>query len=270
LRVDLHKLITLEGVNYTNKVFVRRVRFSCGKPSCPKCFKSGWAVREAGNVEARLKEASKHFGLVEHIVVSIPVKDYGLDLKAFRHKVIKMLKGIGVVGGCLIFHGFRYNLRKQWYFSPHFHVLGFILGGYRRCRRCKGADCYACDGGFDGKTYKLYHKNGYIVSVMGKRKTVFGTAWYQLNHSCYKTDSVRFHIATWFGNCSYRKLKVTVELRKAVCPICQHDLVGIRYFGNKRLNCFYERDSFEDYEEDGRIVFVERVKRRYGSGSHEA
>jgi len=210
LRVDLHKLITLEGVNYTNKVFVRRVRFSCGKPSCPKCFKSGWAVREAGNVEARLKEASKHFGSVEHIVASIPVKDYGLDLKALRLKVIKMLKGIGVVGGCLIFHGFRYNLRKQWYFSPHFHVLGFILGGYARCRRCKGADCYACDGGFDGKTYKLYHKNGYIIRVMGKRKTVFGTSWYQLNHSSYKAGSVRFHIATWFGVCSYRKLKVTV------------------------------------------------------------
>jgi len=36
-------------------------------------------------------------------------------------------------------------------------------------------------------------------------------------------------VATLFGNCSYRKLKVTVELRKSVCPICQHDLEKLRY-----------------------------------------
>lgn len=263
LRVDLHKLITLDGVNYAGKVFVRRIRFSCGKPSCPVCFKSGWAVREAGRIEARLAEASKRFGVVEHIVASVPVKDYGLDLKALRRKIIKILTALGVVGGVLIFHGFRYSLRKGWYWSPHFHVLGYILGGYGRCRRCKGGDCYACDG-FEGKLYKCYRSNGYIVRVLGKRITVFGTAWYQLNHSSYKANVKRFHIATWFGICSYRKLKVTVEMRKDVCPICKHDIVGIRYFGGKRLNLNDEWDSFEDYEEDGCVVFVERVEYPYG------
>ena len=48
-------------------------------------------------------------------------------------------------------------------------------------------------------------------------------------------------------------------MRKEVCPICQHDLVEIRYFGSKRLSLDKERDSFDDYEEDGRVVFVERV-----------
>ena len=51
-----------------------------------------------------------------------------------------------------------------------------------------------------------------------------GTAWYQLNHASVKRGVSRFHVATWFGVCSYRKLKLTVELKKAVCPICQHDL----------------------------------------------
>jgi len=267
LRVDLHNLITLDGRNFKGKVFVRRVRFSCGKPSCPVCFKSGWAVREAGNIEARLREASKRFGKVEHIVASIPLKDYGLDLEVLRGKVVKILTALGVVGGVLIFHAFRYDLRKRWYWSPHFHVLGFILGGYARCRHCKGADCYACSG-FEGRAYKCYRDNGYIVKVLGERKTVFGTAWYQLNHSSYKAGAERFHIATWFGVCSYRKLVVKCEDRKEVCPICQHDLIEIRYFGGKRLSLDGERDSFEDYEEDGRPVFVERVERRYSSGSY--
>ena len=265
LRVDLHNLVTLDGVNYSGKVFVRRVHFSCGKPSCPVCYKSGWAIREAENIKHRLVESSKRFGVVEHLVCSVPAKDYGLELGALRRKVIKILTKIGVVGGVLIFHAFRYNRRKGWYWSPHFHVMGFILGGYSRCRHCKGGNCYACDG-FDGKTYNLYRENGYIVRVFDERITIFGTAWYQLNHSSYKAGVKRFHIATWFGNCSYRKLKVTPKIRKEVCPICQHDLVEILYFGSKPLKLSEERDSFEDYVEDGQVVFVEKVK-PFNSGS---
>lgn len=74
-------------------------------------------------------------------------------------------------------------------------------------------------------------------------KPLWGQLGYQLNHSSVKVGVSRFHIATWFGNCSYRKLKVTIEKRKEVCPICQHDLVALRYFGNR---CFvYTRDSIE-------------------------
>lgn len=273
LRVDLHNKITLDGVNYAGKVFVRKVRFSCGKPSCPVCFKGGWAVREAGNIEMRLKEASKRFGVVEHIVCSVPSKDYGLDYDALRAKVFKILSGLGVVGGVLIFHGFRYNLRKHWYWSIHFHVLGFVLGGYGRCRHCKGGNCYACDG-FEGRLYKCYRDNGYIVKVLGERKTVFGTAWYQLNHASVKVGVGHFHVATWFGVCSYRRLKVMAEDRKDVCPICQHDLIKIRYFGGKRFvldssSSDYLRDSVEDFEEDGQVVWVERVKGKFDSGSYE-
>jgi len=259
-RVDLHDFVDLEGRNFKNKVFVRRIQMSCGKPSCPKCYKYGWAVRQAGRIERRLKEASKRFGQIEHIICSVPTKDYGLSHKSSRRKVVNMLKDIGVVGGCIIFHGFRYRPHKGWYWSPHFHILGFILGGYSKCRHCKGGDCYAC-GGFDGRAYKLYHKNGYIVRVMGERKTIGGTAWYQLNHASYKVGVKRFHVATWFGNCSYRKLKVTVEMRKELCPICQHELVKIRYVGSKRLHVSEERDSFEDYMEDGEVVFFEKVRR---------
>ena len=252
LRVDLHDIIASDGVNYKGKVFVRKVRFSCGKPSCPVCFKSGWAVLEAGKIEARLAEAGKHFGLVEHIVASVPLKDYGLSYEVLRGKAVRALFVRGVVGGCLIFHGFRYNLRKLWYWSPHFHVLGFILGGYARCRGCM-KDCVGCSG-FEARTRKAFESDGYIVKVFDVRKTVFGTAWYQLNHSSIKKDVKRFHVATWFGVCSYRKLKVTVEKRREFCPICEHDLNAIRYNGNRFV--FDEnlssgkRDFFADAVDD--------------------
>lgn len=108
-------------------------------------------------------------------------------------------------------------------------------------------------------------KDGYVVKVFGKRKIIVGTL-VSITHSSYKVDVKRFHVATWFGNCSYRKLKVSPEIRKEVCPICQHDLVEIRYFGSKPLRLSEEMESFEDYAEDGRVVFVEKAK-RFDSGS---
>jgi hypothetical protein len=129
-----------------DSVFVKSVYHSCDNPLCPKCYKYGWAVREAGRIEARLAEASKRYGLVEHIVDSIPDADYALSLEDLRKKTVRILKARGVIGGCLIFHAFRYHRRNEtyvgekphWFFSPHFHVLGFIGGeGYGKCRDCK-------------------------------------------------------------------------------------------------------------------------------------
>lgn len=273
LREDLHRIMTLDGVNYAGKIYRRLVHHWCNKPSCPICYKSGWDVRSAFRITARLKEASKRFGQIEHLMISLPTKDYGLSLKAMRAKVKRLLKKRGVIGGCAIFHAFRYNLRDLWYFSPHFHVVGFILGGYAKCRNCpRKWNCKAGCSGFDDRAWQLQQKDGYVVKVFGKRKTIVGTLYYQLNHATIVKNVERFHVYTYFGNVSYHKLKVTIELRKAVCPICKHDLVRIRYFGDKaivtdRNSPFYERDSFEDYEEDGRAVYVESVKQ--SSGSYE-
>lgn len=78
-RVELHNRITLDGWDFRWKVYVRKVFNSCDKPSCPVCYRLGWAVREAGRIERRLAEASKSFGLVEHIVATVPPKFYGLS-----------------------------------------------------------------------------------------------------------------------------------------------------------------------------------------------
>ena len=276
LRTDLHNLITLGGVNYADKAFIRRIFNSCDKPSCPVCYKYGWGVREARKIEARLLEASKRFGLAEHIVATVPPKFFHLEHTALRAKVRKILADRKIIGGVMIFHGFRFDKFKRPYWSPHFHVLGYLLGGYP-CRSCK-KKCFKGCGEFEDIKHRCYEKDGCIVRVLGKRKTVGGTAWYQLHHASYKKNIVRFHVATWFGVVSYHKLKVTAEFKKHVCPICQHDLEKLLYFGTKRslLMCHGsdmascdKRDSFEDFLEDGRIVWFERQPKKYGSGSYD-
>lgn len=273
-RVELHDKITLDGVNYKGKVYVCKILHSCDKPDCPVCYKYGWASRAARKIENRLNEASKRFGLVEHIIATVPPKFYGLDYISLRVKIKEILAARGVIGGVMIFHGFRYNKRKSWYWSPHFHVLGFILGGYK-CRSCKkvretgkcGIENRGCDG-FVNRNYRMYEKDGCIVKVKGKRITVGGTAWYQLNHASINVRKKRFHVAVWFGVCSYRKLKVTDEVKKNVCPICLHELKRLDYFGDKTFvldkdSPDFRRVSFEDLMEDGRIVWFEREEKEW-------
>lgn len=128
-------------------------------------------------------------------------------------------------------------------------------------------------GGFEARTRELFEEDGYIVKVMGKRKTIFGTAWYQLHHASYKVGVKRFHVATWFGVVSYRKFKFTVEKRKEVCPLCQIGLVKVRYSGSKQFVKDYhspdfEWESWEDFEEDGCCVWSVMPERQI-SGSSE-
>jgi hypothetical protein len=229
-RTELHNKTTLDGKNHKGKAYVKKIFHSCDKPSCPRCFKRGWAVREAGNIESRIKEAEKRFGKAEHIVVGIPPKDYGLSYEALQSKIAKVLAARKILGGCKIFHAFRYHDADEtyvgepahWFWSPHAHILGFVDGGYSRCRHCKKSrlDCVKCDG-YEGRTRRCYEKDGYIVEVLGKRKSIFGTAWYQLNHASVRRGVKRFHVATWFGTCSYRKMKLKKgdRIPRNTCPI---------------------------------------------------
>lgn len=100
-----------------------------------------------------------------------------------------------------------------------------------------------------------------MVGFLGKRTTIFGTAWYQLHHATYKVNSVRFHVATWFGVCSYRKMKVTVEKKKHLCPICNEELYKVFVFGSivRDRDAFgYVPEFFVDvYASDGSLNCVE-------------
>jgi hypothetical protein len=106
---------------------------------------------------------------------------------------------------------------------------------------------------------------------MGERKTIFGTAWYQLNHSTIRTNVKRPHACTWFGVYSYRRLKVKVEKRKSLCPICGEELVKLHYLGVRHI--VKERGkqgfvhSFVDdlVDEKGSANWVEAPSCSYGS-----
>lgn len=283
LRTDLHKIVTLDGVNYAGKVFRHKVHYSCNNPRCPKCYPS-WASREANCMESRLLEAGKRFGEVFHIVVGVPQSDWGLDYNVLRAKAIKVLLARGVCGGSLIFHAFRYHRfafvhagihhSAGYYWSPHWHSLAFILGGYGKCRHCsdyadKGS--FACVGcsGFEGRTRRCNVKDGYIVKVLPARETVSGTASYELRHASVKRDVRNFRVVTWFGVASYRKLKFTPEKRVSICPLCRHELVRLLYFGGRDVildkgAIGYVQDSWEVMNEGSGDCYAEHVGHPFG------
>jgi hypothetical protein len=122
----------------------------------------------------------------------------------------------------MIFHGYRIDrIRGVLVWSPHYHVLGFVSGGFDVCRNCEHerCDCKLC-GGFKGREAREYAKDKILVKVMAKRKTVIGTAFYQLNHATQKIGLRRFHIVTWFGVCGCSKLKGRKDKAVDVCPVC--------------------------------------------------
>ena len=279
-RVELHDKVVFGKngglVDCRSKGYFKPIFHSCNKPSCPICYERGWAVKEAKSVEFRLEQASKRFGLAEHIIVGVPSKYWYLDEEKRLKIVKKALKIRGVIGGCFIPHGFRYDPIKQWYWIPHYHVLGFILGGYGKCRGC--AKCKKGCGGFVDRNYRRNEIDGIYVKVKGKRKSVFGTAWYQLHHASFRTDKKRNNVVRWFGVCSYRKLKITKELRKEwdklhkpKCPICGSELVRHEYCGRKSdvVALFRKRRGYRESVEgfyDKVSDWCEAVER--GSGSY--
>jgi hypothetical protein len=230
-------------------------------------------------MEKRLDEASKRFGLVEHIVASVPHEDYALSLETLRKRAVKVLANRGIIGGSMIFHAFRYRNRLVarktglpigWYWNPHFHVLGFVGGeGYGKCRCCKGGDCYACKG-FEGVTRLENRRDSWVVKVLEKRKTVGGTAWYQLNHSSIKRGVKKSHAATWFGVCSYRKLKLINGKDVGIkhkCPICACDLVRVRYLGVfSELSVTRRGEILSMFDDEGKPLWEVVVSRKFTGG----
>jgi hypothetical protein len=257
--VEKHDFVSLDGVNHKGEVYVQIVYGSCGKASCPICAKFGWAVRQAKVVEKNIKEVSKKLGQPEHIVVSVPCEWYGLKYETIRNRVMKGLHERGITSGFIIPHAERFankveakwkNVPFGWRFSLHFHVIGFITGGFGRCRSCskvRGSDygkpcesvCEGCSG-FEAVTRRMNEKDSLIVKVAEDksgakrvRNTIGGTVWYQLNHASYRIGNGRGHphVGTYFGAC--KGMKLTVEKKEACCPLCGGKLEQLDYLGSK-------------------------------------
>ena len=268
-----HNGVSVGGVDCTGKVVVRHRHMWCHKSSCPVCFIRGWSVRGARSVEGRLIEAvNRGFGDVEHILVSVPVVDYDLSESVLRAKCRKALFDRGVIGGCMIFHGYRVDKKRGvlvW--SPHYHVLGFVVCGYARCRECERKwNCLKGCGDFDDRAWQGFQKDKYFVKVFKKRKTVFGTAFYQLNHATIRVGIVRFHAVTWFGscgNCKFKSANVDVEV---LCPACESVMVKSVYMGKRHIvkNVghvdYVPLFVFDEFDENGEPNFIDVVGSRGG------
>jgi hypothetical protein len=208
LNVDGHEGMNLDGVNMEGKAVLQRVKRSCHRPLCPTCWED-WANREVKKAKARLEAfVLKGRNLKPiHVMVSVPRSDWGLDLNEMRKKVYHVLKNVHCLGGLLIYHPKRqielkswyrgYDQAKSWYFSPHFHIIGY---------------------GWILDVRANYYASGYVVKNVGIRKTVEGTIFYQLSHCGI---SPNHHTVTWFGALSYGKLHVIYENEDALCcPLC--------------------------------------------------
>lgn len=232
--VEGHKGKFLNGVDCTGKVIVRLNHLWCNKSSCCVCFIRGWSVNRARSIDGRLAEAvSRGFGKVEHIVVSPSVADRCLSESVLRKMCRKALKDRGVVGGTMIFHGFRIDKKRDvlvW--SPHYHCLGFLSSDYA-CRGCMKS-CSGCDG-FEASTRECFKKDGMIVRVLPERKTVFGSAWYQCNHASIRVGIKRFHCVTYFGSCAKHMFKSGKVKAKIVCPLCEEEMVRSVHMGSRHI-----------------------------------
>ena len=115
-----------------------------------------------------------------------------------------------------------------------------------------------------------HKKDNWIVKVLEKRKTVGGTCWYQLNHCSIRRGSKKSHAATWFGVCSYGKLKLINGKDVGVkhkCSICGSELVRVRYLGNfSELSISRRGEVVSMFDSDGQPLWEVVAERKFKGG----
>lgn len=278
INVDAHnrraKLLGLEERNMATR---KRRHFSCRKPSCPVCYPS-WILVESRNITRRLKASEKLHGFPpEHFSISAPVERYGspdnYDHKKAHADAMVACKVRGI-DGAMTWHGARFKKRDGVYrWEVHFHLLGFVTGdcghdGYARCRKCRWngrlgrGRCWECEG-FEGLTRRQNLLDGMIVKVLDakhERRSVFYTARYELDHATIDYSKKDFHTVTWFGSCSYRKLKVEPEkVKPDLCPLCGNAMEFGRYMGGLIFDS--EASEFPLYEDGKPTVVINALYR---------
>lgn len=224
LNVGEHVQTSLVDADVVGKAYVEWYHRSCYRAECPVCFEN-WAAKEAGKIDYKLNYYIEHGfwkkGKVCHFTVS-PDESTVLRLpfEKLRAKMYEIAKKRGILGGSAIWHPFRENDDGTWRFSPHFHILGF---GWLR------------------NVAELYEEDGWLVKKIddgNEERNVFKTAMYQLSH-CGISVHGKFRSISWFGICSTsgknRLVVPPLEKEKHLCPICETELIQLRFFGNPDL-----------------------------------
>ena len=198
------------GSEYEGKGFLKTFQRSCFRADCELCFEK-WLARESSKATRRTEkyeeQSKKH---AKHIIISAPEYEYGKSKKELAETARMILKKVYCEGGSMIFHAYRYNKEtRTWYWSPHFHVIGF---------------------GWINQVAEAYSKHGWVIKNKGTRESVFSTYYYLLSHCGIKKNN---HALVWFGDLSYSKLKVEdYENENKFCPYCSEELQELYLVGD--------------------------------------
>jgi hypothetical protein len=238
--------------------------YHCNNWNCSEC--SFWtSSRAAQRVEERLTGVQRAFsmigkypGRILHVTFSVPeIECDDFDHGDARKKCIKFAKMVGILGGGIVFHPYRFkdeyrklvydalkssglpggiyryaidhnplgldSWRSYFNFSPHFHILGF----YPRIVM---------------KSNKFHELTGWVYKAVdiNHERNVFKTARYILTHHAvpdgHKQSVVYFGIAS--------NSKTSVESLKTVtfkrCPSCGSENYYLISCGAHRFSRFVE------------------------------
>lgn len=204
--------------------------YSCHRPACPTCYES-WALREAEKASERLLQGQELYNNshkrveLRHVVFSPPPQVHKY-IKAiikqdrynvFKRESLEIIKKAGIVGGLVVIHFWRNshesddilpddidqdyqkppNNKYDWYFSPHFHVIG---------------------SGYLIPAAEFHQKTCWIYKNLGERRSVKDTIYYLLTHCA---NHEKHHAVTWFGLFSYNKIVIDFEDSKIVTVPCK-------------------------------------------------
>jgi len=211
--------------------FVRRTKRSCFRANCEKCWLEKWLARESNRATRRIEKYEDMFQKKGwrykspiHIVISPSWKDKELDYGELKQKVIFLLKELGIRGGMMIYHPFKFDKKEKiWKINPHFHIVGFgwlDVDLFQNMLKNKDSD--------NGKVYA-----NWIVKNLGLRDSLHSTVYYQLSHAGYAKG---IQSVTWFGELSYRSKyskEISVEERENTdyCEFCPFLLVNCVFIG---------------------------------------
>lgn len=228
---------------------------SCRGRSCPICFLR-WVDREAVKIVDRLDASLAYVQsrVIAHYVISVPRRYYRKDPETLKRLAIKWARYAGVETASVIIHIWRQNedvydkkgrlIHRadpnipygDWFFSPHFHLLGY---GWIDKKIMTGYDLTLPDGRIKKIPGFFKKSRGWVLKKEPKRKTDVGTAWYLLTHCGVhpKHKSV-----SWFGVA--RTIRVPEREDPAEkCPECGEPMSPV--YVKPTLDYYEKKTSFE-------------------------
>jgi hypothetical protein len=189
-----------------NSVFIKQYQRSCYRPSCKECYLK-WMARAANRGTRRIEDYAKKTGKKPiHLMLMVHTSQHGLSYNLLKKRMNEILKHAKWDGGAVIFHPFKFNENsRQWYYSPHFHLVGF---------------------GERANISRAFGKCGWYVKIAEERKSVFQTFCYLLSHCGIRKGN---RSVIWVGQLSYSKVPAEKEPKITGCPVCGCVLKPVYY-----------------------------------------